>query len=233
MGRTAMGSASLRRLLAVGGAAAVAAACGSTGGDGALGFPDGGIPIGIVGGGPGGGRYGASDGGGDSSRSTEGGSDSGDGDGDQIGGHDGGVVDARGAGNEGGVQDAGMGGDDAEPGDSGASIAINLPGGFTSLDWTIDGPHVYSGTVHLGDAQSIEFVAGGLAEGAGYTVTLRGTDRAGDACSGTSPPFAVSAGAVSFVALEITCTMATDATAPADVTTGGVEVDATIAPVDP
>jgi hypothetical protein len=96
-----------------------------------------------------------------------------------------------------------------------------------ALNWTItNGTNSYSGTVQIGDAQSIEFVAGGILAGGGYTVTLTGNDSAGDFCQGSSATFSVAASATSFTTLVITCTQATDATAAATVDTGSVAVDA-------
>jgi hypothetical protein len=96
-----------------------------------------------------------------------------------------------------------------------------------ALNWTItNGTNSYSGSVQIGDAQSIEFVAGGILAGGGYTVTLTGTDSAGDFCQGASTTFTVAASATSFTGVVITCTQDTDATSAADVVTGSVHVDA-------
>src|SRR5260370_5885785 len=96
-----------------------------------------------------------------------------------------------------------------------------------ALNWTVtNGTNSYSGTVQIGDAQSIEFVAGGILAGSGYTVTLTGTDSAGDFCQGVSAAFSVAASATSFTGVLITCTQDTDATTAANVNTGSVHVDA-------
>jgi hypothetical protein len=96
-----------------------------------------------------------------------------------------------------------------------------------ALNWSItNGTNSYSGSVQIGDAQSIEFVAGGILAGGGYTVTLTGTDSAGDFCQGVSATFSVAASATSFAGVVITCTQDTDATTPANVNTGSVHVDA-------
>ena len=86
--------------------------------------------------------------------------------------------------------------------------------------------NAYSGVVHVNDAESIEFVAGGIASGSGYTLTLSGTSTGGDVCTGTSPSFAVTAGAITSLAFNIVCTTPNDAAIAQDVTTGGIEVDA-------
>jgi hypothetical protein len=96
-----------------------------------------------------------------------------------------------------------------------------------ALNWTIsNGTNSYPGTVNIGDAQSIEFVAGGILAGTGYIVTLSGSDSAGDPCTGASAAVTVVAGATSSATVVVTCTSATDASIPADVGTGSVAVDA-------
>jgi hypothetical protein len=111
------------------------------------------------------------------------------------------------------------------------SVTMHLdigPGtSVTSVDWTItNGVNTYSGEALIGDAQSVEFAAGGILAGSGYTVTLTATDSQGDPCSGASAPFSVSAGAVTQVVLAVVCTAPPDGSIAADVTTGPVEVDA-------
>jgi hypothetical protein len=153
---------------------------------------------------------------------------------------DGGSVDGSphveggpGGSNDGGSNDGATGGvEDASvdaPGDGGSSVNVTFsipPGLFASLDWVISGPSgYYSGTVYFGQAHSIEFVAGGIHAGSGYRLTLAGTDRYGDPCSGTSAPFDVIAGQVSGAGVVLTCDVPTDAEA-ADVATGSVGVEA-------
>ena len=99
---------------------------------------------------------------------------------------------------------------------------------LTSLNWTINGPNSYSGIIRIGDAQSVEVVAGGIAAASGYTITLSGADGAGDPCSGTSNQFSVTAGQTTLVTLAVTCIAAPDGSLAADVNTGSVEVDASI-----
>ena len=102
-------------------------------------------------------------------------------------------------------QDAGEG----TTGDGGSQVGVtfNLPPGFfPSLSWQISGPGgVYSGVVYFGDAQSLEFVVGGIVAGNDYTIALEGTDRDGMPCSGTSAPFDVVAGQVSGAGVLLTC----------------------------
>jgi hypothetical protein len=97
----------------------------------------------------------------------------------------------------------------------------------TSFTWTIgNGGTPFTGVDSIGDAQSAEFVAGGIPAGTGYTVGITGTDSAGDSCTGTSGTFSVSPGVVTQVGLAVTCHGANDGATAADVTTGAVEVDA-------
>jgi hypothetical protein len=92
-------------------------------------------------------------------------------------------------------------------GATGVGVTFNEPPGlFVSIDWVITGPSgSYSGTVLLGDAQSIEFVVGGISEGDGYTITLTGIDRDGVRCSGTSGPFDVVRGMLAGAGVVIAC----------------------------
>jgi len=106
---------------------------------------------------------------------------------------------------------------------------LDIPGGtsITSFTWTItNGTNTYSGTDPIGDAQSAEFVAGGILAGSGYTVTITGTDSNSDPCIGTSSAFTVNAGNVTQVVLGVVCTVPPDGSTSADVGTGSVEVDA-------
>ncbi|HEV3189633.1 MAG TPA: hypothetical protein VGY54_04005, partial [Polyangiaceae bacterium] len=107
-----------------------------------------------------------------------------------------------------------------------ATLEIAAGVSVTTLDWTVIGPYSYSGTVEIGDARSIEFVAGGIEAAAGYTLSLSGTDSNSDYCTGSSMPFAVIAGASTPVSLVATCTVATDAALSAEVVSGSVAVDA-------
>jgi len=123
----------------------------------------------------------------------------------------------------GGDSQAGAGGGD---GGSGA-VELSLSGGhLTWLDWAINGPNAYTGLVTIGDAESIEWLIGGIEEGAGYTLTITATDTSGEPCTGTSPPFAVEAGQISSTTLTIVCD-SPPSDIP-DVTTGSVVVDASV-----
>lgn len=202
---------------------AAAVACGSNGESPYGGGLDG---LGWVGSGPGGYGYRPDAGQGDGGK-HDGGADAG-----SHGSGDSGPEDLdSGSSSGGGHGDAqGGGAGDAETdGGSGVGVTFHLPPGFfPSLDWVVSGPSgYYSGTVYFGDAQSVEFVAGGIVAGAGYTITMAGEDRDGDPCSGTSSPFTVVAGQVAGASLVLTCTVPLfDASEPADVVTGSVGVEA-------
>ena len=200
---------------------AAAADCGSAGEAGPYGGEPGGN-LGFVGSGGRGVGYGHDAGTGIADGGVDGGSaraDGGDGGKSSDGGN------GNGMGGDAGGEDAGGNLD----GGSGASGIFNLPPGFfPSLDWVISGPSgSRSGTVMFGNAQSIEFVAGGIPAGSGYTLAIAGVDIYGDPCNGTSAPFEVLAGQVASVGIVLACTAPlTDAAGPANVTTGSVEVDA-------
>jgi hypothetical protein len=209
-----------------------AAACGSDGGLGLYGGelgPD----FGVVGSGGGGLGY-RRDSGTDGSAGQihDGGttsSDAGHPDGGNVGGNGNGS-DASSGGGGGG--DGGGSGNNVVDAGSGVGVTFSLPPGFfASLDWVISGPSgYYSGTVYFGEAHSIEFVAGGIQAGSGYTMTIAGTDRYGDPCSGTSAPFQVLPGQVAGAAVVLTCQEPLgDASDPGFVTTGSVGVDAGLA----
>jgi hypothetical protein len=124
---------------------------------------------------------------------------------------------------------ANEGGNGNEAGAGSTVVGFDFaPGLFVSLDWVISGPSgYYSGTIYFGDAHSLEFVAGGIQAGTGYTITLAGIDRYDDPCSGTSAPFAVLPGEVSQAGVVLNCDQPlADASEPADVTTGAVGVEA-------
>ena len=109
----------------------------------------------------------------------------------------------------------------------GAHLTIGTGVNVTSLSWTIsNGTNSYNGVVNIGDAQSVEWVAGGIAAGSGYVITVTGSDCSGDPCNGTSAAFPVVAGATVQAGLFVTCIVPPDASVAADVGTGSVEVDA-------
>jgi hypothetical protein len=135
-------------------------------------------------------------------------------------------------GSAGSVGNVGHGGQDGV-----GQVSMNLdigPGvSLTSFTYTITAtsgtpPLVYTNTVTIGQAQSLEFVVGGIVAGS-YTLTINGSDSAGDPCSGsTTTAFTITAGNVTQTTLAITCVAPADASAAADVNTGSLEVDASV-----
>jgi hypothetical protein len=122
-----------------------------------------------------------------------------------------------------------------ESGTGTVRMHLNLAPGvtLTAVHWTISGgpsgQSGYSGDVTIGDAGSLEFVAGGILAGSGYTLSITGTDSQGDPCSGsTTSPFTVVAGAVTQAVVQFTCTApgAEGGVVAATVNTGSVEIDA-------
>ncbi len=99
-------------------------------------------------------------------------------------------------------------------------------GQFTSFrsNGTISGPNTYQGSVEFGDAQSVEWVVGGILAAHGYTLSVTATDAEGDPCKGTSPMFDVVPGASTYTMITITCDVASPD--QADVTTGSVAIEA-------
>jgi hypothetical protein len=89
-----------------------------------------------------------------------------------------------------------------------------------------NGTNSFSGTINIGDAQSIEQVVGNIPDGSGYTCTLTGSDSAGDFCSGTTTSFSISSAQVSYATTVIKCTVATDSATASTVDTGSVFLDA-------
>ena len=125
-----------------------------------------------------------------------------------------------------------LGGAPTNSGTVGAHLMIGTGVNVTSLSWTIAGvganANDYSGTVNIGDAQSVEWVAGGIQAGT-YTVSVGGVDSSGDPCTGSSTPFTVTAGATVQVVLAVSCYEPADACCVGpSINTGSVEVDASV-----
>jgi hypothetical protein len=97
-----------------------------------------------------------------------------------------------------------------------------------SLNWTIsNGTNTYSNVDNFGDAQSAEFVAGGILAGCGYTLTVTGTDTNNDPCTGTVGPFCVLPSVVNYESLNVTCLAPSDSPPNAAIIdTGSVAVEA-------
>ncbi len=117
-----------------------------------------------------------------------------------------------------------------DTGTVGARLTIATGVNVTSLNWTIkNATNSYTGTVNIGDAQSVEWVAGGIFAGSGYSISVTGTDTSGDPCTGSTPSnITVSAGTTTQAVISVTCIAPPDAAVAADVTTGSLEVDASV-----
>ncbi|MGA7123884.1 MAG: hypothetical protein WBY94_27525 [Polyangiaceae bacterium] len=123
-----------------------------------------------------------------------------------------------------------VGSNGRDTGTVGGHLSLGPGVSLTSLQWTItNGGAPYTGTVNIGDAQAVEWVAGGILKGTGYMLTVSGADTEGDPCSGTTMPFTVLAGETVQVVLAVTCVVPVDSgVAAADVTTGSAAVDASV-----
>jgi hypothetical protein len=119
---------------------------------------------------------------------------------------------------------SGSSGEPIDAGTGGIHLTLGGPIRLSALHWTISGPNTYQGSVEFGDAQSTEWVIGGIVEGGGYTLSVVATDTSGDPCQGTSAPFSVEPGTVIYTMITIVCD--TSVTDPPDVTTGSVAVEA-------
>jgi hypothetical protein len=123
-------------------------------------------------------------------------------------------------------------------GSVGMALTIGNGVHVNSLNWTIaNATNTYTGTVNITDdagneAQSIEFVAGGVLAGSGYVVTLSGADSSGDPCTGASTPLSVTAGTTTATTVLVTCTIPTDASLAAAIDSGSIAVDAGVVLVD-
>jgi hypothetical protein len=104
------------------------------------------------------------------------------------------------------------------------SVALVLHGTTTTVNtftYAITGPNSYMGTIDVTNASTVSAVIGGVAAGAGYSLTLTGTSTDGHTtCAGSAGPFVVVAHATTSVAVAIDCH------APA--TTGSVQVNGTV-----
>jgi hypothetical protein len=98
-----------------------------------------------------------------------------------------------------------------------ASVAYHVLGGPSAP---------LNGTATIGDAQSVEFVVGGLLAG-NYTMTLDGVDSIGDHCSTpTATAFAIVAGQTAEATLTLVCQLGDGGFVTSDAGTGSVAIDA-------
>ena len=87
-------------------------------------------------------------------------------------------------------------------------LALQLVPGVvvTSFSYTIAGPKSYSGTIDVSSSTRVSMIIGGIAAGAGYSLTLTGVSADGQTtCAGASTQFSVMAGATTAVAIAIDC----------------------------
>ncbi len=128
-----------------------------------------------------------------------------------------------------GLSAEGQGGDQVGAGSVSMRLDIGPGTSLTSIQWKIaNATNSYTGTTLIGDAQSLEFVAGGIQAGSGYVITITGNDSQGDPCQGSSGPIVVNPGAVTQTVLAVVCSAPPDGSTAANVTTGTVEVDASV-----
>jgi len=87
-------------------------------------------------------------------------------------------------------------------------LALQLVPGvvINSFGYAITGPKSYSGTIDVSSSTKVSTIIGGIAAGAGYSLTLTGMSADGQTtCAGASAPFAVMAAATTSVAVAIDC----------------------------
>lgn len=101
-----------------------------------------------------------------------------------------------------------------EDGNTGSiGLQLTLPGGgqISTISYTVNGPNgastiVTTGTVPVSNSTSIFFqTPDNIPPGSGYTITLTGSDDAGDTCLGTSVPFSVTARTSTPVLVQLQC----------------------------
>ncbi len=104
--------------------------------------------------------------------------------------------------------DPGAGGDNA----GSVGMALTLPGGevINTVNWTVTGPNggstvVQTGTVAVGNSQTLTFLIGGIPAGAGYTVALSGQSTDGSVTCTGSATFSTSARTTTNVSVALQC----------------------------
>jgi Ice-binding-like len=112
-------------------------------------------------------------------------------------------------------------------------LAFSIPDSITivTISYTVTGPTNVSGTVDVSQAMSsVEFVVGPLLAGPGYTITLTGTDTAGDTCASVPTPFSIAVGLTTQAIVDLVCTVGGGFTF-ADSGTGSLEIEAPVTTV--
>jgi len=93
--------------------------------------------------------------------------------------------------------------------DAAGSVALVVKGTgavINTFSYSITGPQSYTGTINVASSTTVSSVIGGIAAGAGYSLTLTGTSLDGQTtCAGTSALFNVIAHATTSVAVTIDC----------------------------
>ncbi len=117
---------------------------------------------------------------------------------------------------------------DIDTGQLRANLEIGPGVAFTSLPYAIHGPNTYTGSITIGDAQSIELVVGGIVAGNGYRLTINGNDSSGDPCTVSSGVFSILSGQVTQTVLGVTCAAPPDGAIAPNVSTGPLKVDASV-----
>ncbi len=104
----------------------------------------------------------------------------------------------------------GCGGEPSVVNGPNGSVALVVQGtsgvAFNSFSYTLAGPSSKSGSIDVSNSSTVSALIGGVAAGAGYSLSLSGTSTDGaTTCSGTSAPFNVVAGATTSVSVAIDC----------------------------
>lgn len=93
-------------------------------------------------------------------------------------------------------------------------MAVSLPGNLEidTISYSITGPSTYTGTLDVQGDSVIQLGVTNVTAGSGYILSENATSVDGTVvCSGSSAPFAVSAGATTAVTVALACTTAPDA----------------------
>jgi len=103
-------------------------------------------------------------------------------------------------------------------------LALQLVPGVVvnTFSYAITGPKGYNGTIDVSSSTKVTTIIGGIAAGAGYSLTLTAMSADGQtSCAGASTPFAVMAAATTSVSIAIDCHVGGN-------TTGSVLINGTI-----
>jgi phospholipase C len=91
-------------------------------------------------------------------------------------------------------------------------MTLTLPGGeqLSSVTWTVTGPNgastvVQTGTVNVGNSNTISFLVGGIPSGSNYLISLSGTSTDGTVTCSGSASFTITARATTNVSVALQC----------------------------